>query len=84
MAKTAKERQAEYRRKRPTAGENGDRRINAWVTTGTALALGRLAQHYGATQREILEKLILDADQLIVNTLDLDSEDWSKYFGVTA
>ncbi len=65
MAKSAAERQREYRARRPFAGENGERQINTWVSTGAALALKRLARHYGITQREMLERLIFDADRLV-------------------
>ena len=84
MIKTTKVRQAEYRKKRPTSGENGERRINTWVTTSASLALGRLATHYRRTKREMLEQLILSADQQIVHSLDMDSDEWSEYYKVTA
>ena len=48
MAKTAAERQAAYRKNRATAGDNGERRINVWVSTATALALQRLARRGAA------------------------------------
>lgn len=83
MTKTAAERQADYRKKRPLAGDNGERRIGSWVTTGTYLALGRLARRYGVTNREMLQQLIGAAEQNIVSTLDLDSSEWSVYYGVT-
>lgn len=83
MAKTTAERQSEYRKKRPLAGENGERRLNTYLSTSTSLALSRLAKRYGVTKREIMEKLINDADRKIVNELELDSEDWVKYFCVT-
>ena len=57
------ERQRAYRAQRPFAGDNGERRLQAWVTTGTYLALGRLARHAGTTRRAVLEQLILAADQ---------------------
>ena len=83
MAKTAAERQAAFRKKRPHAGENGERHINAWVTTGTYLALARLAQRYGVTNRELLEKLVGEADQSISSSLDIDSPECSVYYNVT-
>ena len=83
MAKTAAERQASYRYNRSCAGENGERRINTWVATGTYLALGRLARRYGVTNREMLEKLVGAAEQSVVSTLDLDAPEWSAYFSVT-
>jgi hypothetical protein len=80
---TAAERQAAYRRSRATAGENGERRLNIWVTTGTALSLARLARHHGVTNREILERLIAAADDKITEKLDPTSTAWHAYFKVT-
>lgn len=79
--RTTKERQAEYRKKRPTSGDNGERRINTWVVTKASLALERLAGHYGVTKRAMLERLIIGADQQIINSLDIDSEEWDEYWG---
>jgi hypothetical protein len=78
--RTPAERQAAYRKARPTAGENGERLIQARVSTGTALALNRLARGYGVTKREMLEKLIKAADDEIVVTLDPALPDWTDYF----
>jgi hypothetical protein len=83
MGKTSAERQAAYRKGRADAGENGERRVNTWVTTGAFLALRRLANHYGVTQREMIERLVLASDQQIVNSLDPDSDEWKTYFTVT-
>jgi len=83
MAKSAAERQAIYRKNRAYAGDNGERRINTWVTTGISLALGRLARRYGVTNREMLEKLVGEADQAVVSSLDPDLPEWSTYFTVT-
>ncbi len=83
-ARTAAERQAAYRKARATAGENGERRINTWVATGAALALGRLARHHGVTRREMLESLITAADDKITAKLDPRSRKWDVYFDVTA
>jgi len=80
MAKSVAERQAEYRKRRSNAGDNGERRINTWVNTSTSLALSRLANRYAVTQRQILEKLIMEADKKILDSLDIDSEDWKIYF----
>lgn len=63
MAKTAAERQAAYRKGRAEAGENGERRLNTWVSTSSFLALDRLAKRYGVTKREMIERLVLEADQ---------------------
>jgi hypothetical protein len=81
MAKTTAQRQAEYRARRPMAGDNGERRLNMWVSTGSALALDRLARRYGVTKREVLERLLQAEDDLIGATIDLDSPEWDEYYG---
>jgi hypothetical protein len=83
-ARTPAERQAAYRKARPTVGENGERRINTWVTTRAALALARLARHHDLTQRQMLERLITTADDKITGRLDPASDAWEEYFSVTA
>ena len=80
MTKTAAQRQQAYRKSRQMAGENGERRINTWVSTATALALARLSRRYGVTNREMLERLIKDADEQVLATLELDSAGWDEYF----
>jgi hypothetical protein len=82
MAQTAAERQARYRKRRPDAGDNGDRRLDLWVTTGTALALGRLARHHEVPQRDILERLILAADKQVLD--GLSDIEWTNYMRVPA
>lgn len=83
MALTTAERQAAYRDRRSTAGDNGDRRLNTWLTTGASLALARLAKRYGVTQREMIERMVLGADTDILNTLDPESQEWNTYMCVT-
>jgi len=78
---TAMERQRAYRARRSTAGDNGERRLQAWVTTKADLALDRLARHHGVTRRAMLEKLILEADDSI--TRGLDDEAFENYLDVT-
>lgn len=79
MAKTAAERQKEYRRNRQVAGENGERRINAYVSTRAALALQRLSNRYGVTKREMLERLLITEEDKVLQGLDLDSEEGKNY-----
>ena len=81
MARTAAERQAAYRKNRATAGDNGERRINVWVSTATALALQRLARRDAVTQRSVIEELVLAADEQAA--AGLTEEEWAEYFGVT-
>ncbi|WP_297575986.1 hypothetical protein [uncultured Deefgea sp.] len=86
MAKSNAERQASYRSKRAESGKegNGERRLNTWVDTGTALALARLANSYGVTRREILERLVMLEDKKVLAELELDSPEWEAYFGVNS
>lgn len=83
MAKTPAERQKEYRAQRQFAGEdgNGERRINTWVSTRATLALDRLARSYGITKREMLERLVVGAEDKLLGELGSDTPEWAKYFG---
>mgnify|MGYP001343416867 FL=1 len=82
MAKTAAQRQAAYRARRPHAGEdgNGERRLNLWVSTHTDLAIERLARRYCVTKREIVERLVIAVDDRNIATLDIDAPEWDQYF----
>ena len=82
MAKTAAQRQAVYRKKRPYAGEkeDGERRINTWINTAASLALARLAKHNGLPRRAILEQLITVADDANLAAMELNSPEWAAYF----
>ena len=51
-----------------------------WVSTEVDLALVRLARRYALTKRQMLERLIVRADDAIVRRLDPDSEQWDLYF----
>lgn len=63
-AKTAAERQKAYRERR--AKEAGEQRINAWVGARAVKALNSLALRYGVTQKIMLERLILNADDGVI------------------
>ena len=80
MTTTSAERQQAYRAKRPFAGDNGERRLQSWVTTATALALGRLARRAGTTQRPVLEQLIQDADRAV--TQGMNDDEFDHYFAL--
>lgn len=80
MAKTSAERQAVYRAGRSEAGENGERRINMFVSTAAALALNRLAKYEGVTKREMLERVLISAQEFIASEFEPDSEEWNKFF----
>ncbi|OEZ64033.1 hypothetical protein [Duganella sp. HH105] len=81
MAKTAAQRQAQYRARRPFADSGeGERRLNLWIGTRLDLALTRLARHYCVPKREIVERLIAAEDERIANDIVLDSPEWEAYF----
>jgi hypothetical protein len=82
MAQTTAQRQAAWRARRATAGSdgNGERRLDMWVSTEVDLALARLARRHAITKRQMLEQLIVRADDAIVRRLDPDSEQWDSYF----
>lgn len=85
MAQTTAQRQAAYRARRATAGKdgNGERRLDMWVSSEVDLALARLARRYAVTKRQMLERLIVRADDAIVRRLDPDSEQWDLYFNAS-
>ena len=82
MTQTTAQRQAAYRARRETAGKdgNGERWLDMWVSTEADLALARLALRYAVTRRQMLERLVMRADDAIVRRLDPDSTQWDAYF----
>lgn len=78
MAKTAAERQATYRATRHQG--DGEYRLNTWISSRAALALARVARQEGISKRALLERLITEADQRVLDTLELDTEEWTAYF----
>jgi hypothetical protein len=46
--------------------------------------LARLAKRYGVTQRQMIEKLVIAADDEITKNMDIDTKEWEEYFSVTA
>ena len=82
MAKTAAQRQAAYRARRPHAGNdgNGERRLSIWIDTRASLALARLARRYAVTQQALIEQLLIAEDNRILAGIELDSAQWRAYF----
>ena len=78
MAISNSERQAAYRRRRSTAGDNGERKLGVYVSTGVKLALSRLAKRYDITEKEMIERLITDADEAVKKSLH-DDGDFDRY-----
>jgi len=63
MAKTNSERQAEYRARHLHDMEATCERLNVVIDLHAKRALERLASCYGVTQREILERILQDAER---------------------
>jgi hypothetical protein len=86
MAKTAAQRQAAYRARRPHAGNdgNGERCLNVWIDTRASLAIARLARRYAVTQRALIERLVIAEDERIHAQIEPDSVQWHAYFAVTS
>jgi hypothetical protein len=82
MAKTLAQRQKAYRDKRQFAGKdgNGERRLNAWVSTRASLALERLAKRYGVTKRDMIERLVVTEEDRLLSGMNSDSPEWRQYF----
>jgi len=82
MALTPAERQKRYRENRKLAGENGYRQLNAWISTEAYLALRRLAQRYSVTQREMLERLLVDAQETAMRAMTDDQlDEYLSFYG---
>lgn len=75
MSTSNAERQRKYRQNRQTAGENGQRQLNLWVSTGTKLNIERLASYYSVTQAELFERLVSVEYEAVTKSLsDSDFE----------
>lgn len=77
MAKTSAERQAAYRAK--MSSSDSSRRINTWIESDAHTALDRLARHCNFTKKELLERLIVSAESVILKTLKPNSKEWRTY-----
>jgi hypothetical protein len=82
MAKTAAERQAAYRARRPMVGTVGEKRLNTWVSRQTHMALARISKRYGVTQREMLERFIKAEDDRILGGIEPNTPEWDAYLGI--
>lgn len=79
-SKTAAQRQA-ARRLKLRVQEN-QRRLNVWIDASAFNALCRMAQRDAVTQSQCLERLLCEAEDRILQTLELDSPEWQAYFSL--
>jgi hypothetical protein len=68
MPLSGAERQRKYRESRKLVG-NGFRQINMWISTEAYEALRRMAKRDGVTQREMLERVLIGAQEKIVREM---------------
>lgn len=75
MPKTNAQRQADYRQRTRTRKEGYTARLNTEVLYEASYHLKLLAAYHGLTQKQMLEKLIRDAHQATLMTLDDEQTD---------
>lgn len=80
MTLSTRERQAKYRTQRDIANDGeGERRLNTWISSRAYFALKRLAAGEGVSQKAIIERLILDADENNFMILRDDDKGFDQY-----
>lgn len=67
-------RQAAYRQRHLHDVDGQGERINMVVTVQAKAQLERLARHYGVTQRELLARVLADAERKVVDELSRGDE----------
>lgn len=70
-------RQAEYRKRH--IKEGSDQRLNVILGLDAKLALERMAKHFGVTNKNVLERLLLEAQSRLIE--DMDDEHQTRYYG---
>ncbi len=73
-------RQAEYRKRH--IKEGSDKRLNVILGLDAKLALERMAKHYGVTNKNVLERLLLEAQSRLLE--DMEDEQQTRYYGAKA
>lgn len=69
-------RQAEYRKRH--IKEGSDQRLNVILDLQAKLALERMAKHYGVSNKELLERVLLETQSQLM--ADMDGEQQTRYF----
>ncbi len=71
MAMTNAEKQANYRQRKIKEGDG--ERLQAVISLHAKLAIERLARHYGITQAALIERLAMDEQKRVTDTLEGDA-----------
>ena len=77
MAMSNAEKQASYRKQKIQEGEGS--RLQSVISLHAKLAIQRLAQHYGITQAALIERLVMEEQKRVTDTMDGDA--YRKYIG---
>ncbi|MEJ2630952.1 MAG: hypothetical protein P8011_01460 [Acidihalobacter sp.] len=77
---TNAERQHQYRLRQKLDILDGQRRLNTFIDGRADMDLRLLARHHGLSQKAMLEKLINDAHNAIVDSMEPKSSEWCEYF----
>ena len=80
MAKSNAERQAAYRARHLKDEDGAGERLNLVIDLHAKRALERLATCYGVTQREALERLVLDADRAALDKVAAQPTGHADYY----
>lgn len=62
--------------------DNGERRLQLTLSSRADLAIDRLARLHQIGRRDVIERLVLAADERVTTRMDIDSDEWAHYFGV--
>ena len=73
-------RQAEYRQRR--LKEGSDQRLNVILDLHAKLALERMARHYGVSNKELLERVLLATQSQLI--ADMDGELQARYYSAAS
>jgi hypothetical protein len=79
---TNAQRQAAYRKRHLQDVDGQGDRINMVVSVQAMAQLTRLATHYGVTQRELVARVLAEAESKVVDGLSRAAQ--KAYYGVTA
>lgn len=69
LSRSNAERQAAYRQRHSRNVDGQGQRLNMVVTVQAKAQLERLARHYGVTQRELLARVLANAERKVVDGL---------------
>ena len=81
--KTNAERQATYREnklKRKKGKPYGQRNLNIWVEAECKWDLEYLARHYEISPAKMIERLVKEAQEKQIKTMEYGSEEYNHYF----